>query len=71
MMRCGMAAYSADARDDLGLIDEAVRSDHQLGQVMGHGGKSGGKSENRARPPKRWEGQEVSGSDRRAEVSET
>jgi hypothetical protein len=27
--------------------------------------------ENRVRPPKRWEGQEVSGSDRRAKGSET
>jgi len=50
------------------MKDEAVRSDHALGQV------TGGQNalwHNRVRPPKRWEGQEVSGSDRRAEVSET
>jgi hypothetical protein len=40
-------------------------SEHAQDQVTGWA------EQNRDRPPKRWEGQEVYGSDRRAEVSET
>lgn len=59
-------------RDHLGgLMDEAVRSDHPLGLGEVMGGEEMQHGENRVRPPKRWEGQEVSGSDRRAKVSET
>lgn len=52
-------------------MDEAVRSDHPLGLGEVMGGEEMQHGENRVRPPKRWEGQEVSGSDRRAKVSET
>jgi len=58
-------------RIDLGPMLRPCGSDHALGQVMrpeGQKCRTGGAGFG---PPKRWEGQEVYGNDRRVELSET